>query len=190
MLAESSEKQNICSSSYHLTVGGKINGKSIYCPLHPGPSLKSIYAEKRSVTLRLQRFDGSFRALSKFNFFVCLDIKVRTSLRKGVRMNASLRHGKSATALHKGRSTVGRQIGSTIRLFSDPEVSRKHCTLKWNGSELEVENHSDNGTQVNGRAITGSKRLVNGDLLKVGCTELHVEILEDEQTIESPTAVT
>ena len=104
-------------------------------------------------------------------------------------MNASLRQGSSATALHKGQSTIGRQIGSTVRLFSDQLVSRKHCTLKWNGSELEIENHSDNGTYVNEKKIDASKRLEHGDQLTVGETTFVVEILGDEQMIESPTQI-
>jgi pSer/pThr/pTyr-binding forkhead associated (FHA) protein len=69
---------------------------------------------------------------------------------------------------------LGRQAADLV--IEDPQVSRRHATVRPAGDALEVEDHgSRNGTWVNGARIDGTTRLAPGDRVRVGDTTFEVE---------------
>jgi pSer/pThr/pTyr-binding forkhead associated (FHA) protein len=69
---------------------------------------------------------------------------------------------------------LGRQAADL--LVDDPQVSRRHASVRPAGDALEVEDHgSRNGTWVNGTRIGGPIRLVPGDRVRLGDTIFEVE---------------
>ena len=75
-------------------------------------------------------------------------------------------------------ATIGRSEESDIFLV-DPSVSRNHAVLNITGSAVEVDDlNSTNGTFVNGERITGKRRVVSGDVLTFGNTQMRLEARE------------
>lgn len=73
-----------------------------------------------------------------------------------------------------GRIAVGRLEDNELALAWDPEVSRFHAALECHGGvwTLTDDGISRNGTFVNDERMSGRRRLVDGDLLRVGRTVL------------------
>jgi FHA domain/Protein of unknown function (DUF3662) len=75
-------------------------------------------------------------------------------------------------------ATIGRSEESDIFLV-DPSVSRNHATLKIDGDGAVVDDlGSTNGTFVNGERATGARRVVSGDVLTFGNTQMRLEARE------------
>ena len=70
--------------------------------------------------------------------------------------------------------TLGRRPEADVALPWDPEVSRLHAELECKAGEwmLYDDGFSQNGTYVNGLRIHGRRRLMDGDLLRLGQTTL------------------
>jgi pSer/pThr/pTyr-binding forkhead associated (FHA) protein len=69
---------------------------------------------------------------------------------------------------------LGRQAADLV--IEDPQVSRRHASVRPAGDTLEVEDHgSRNGTWVNGARVDGTARLAPGDRVRVGDTTFEVE---------------
>jgi pSer/pThr/pTyr-binding forkhead associated (FHA) protein len=69
---------------------------------------------------------------------------------------------------------LGRQAADL--LIDDPQVSRRHASVRPAGDALEVEDHgSRNGTWVNGTRIAGPTRLAPWDRVRLGDTAFEVE---------------
>jgi hypothetical protein len=60
-------------------------------------------------------------------------------------------------------------------------IARNHCTLRAPDGEAVVEDHSTEGTFVNGERVRGRARLRIGDRLRVGSLELLAVAVEDER---------
>jgi pSer/pThr/pTyr-binding forkhead associated (FHA) protein len=73
-----------------------------------------------------------------------------------------------------GSLTVGRRLEADVALPWDPEVSRLHAELEFKAGEWTLcdDGFSQNGTYVNGLRIYGRRRLVDGDLLRIGQTAI------------------
>jgi hypothetical protein len=73
-----------------------------------------------------------------------------------------------------GSVTIGRRPEAGVALVWDPEVSRLHAELEFKAGEWTVcdDGFSQNGTYVNGLRIHGSRRLTDGDLLRIGQTTI------------------
>jgi pSer/pThr/pTyr-binding forkhead associated (FHA) protein len=68
---------------------------------------------------------------------------------------------------------LGRQ--ATDLVIDDPQVSRRHASVRPAGDGLEVEDHgSRNGTWVNGARVDGLTRLAPGDRVRLGETTFEV----------------
>lgn len=71
-------------------------------------------------------------------------------------------------------ATIGRE-GSDINL-ADPEVSRRHATIRVEGGQLAIEDlGSTNGTFVNGDRVQGVQSLSEGDEVRLGNTVWRVQ---------------
>ena len=70
--------------------------------------------------------------------------------------------------------TVGRRLEADVPLAWDPEVSRLHAELECKAGEWTLcdDGFSQNGTYVNGLRIHGRRRLIDGDLVKIGQTSI------------------
>lgn len=67
--------------------------------------------------------------------------------------------------------SIGRHAGSDIRI-NHPYVSRQHALIRPTTGGYEVVDASANGTLVNGRSISGCRRLRPGDRLWLGGVSL------------------
>jgi pSer/pThr/pTyr-binding forkhead associated (FHA) protein len=70
--------------------------------------------------------------------------------------------------------TVGRRLEADVALAWDPEVSRLHAELEFKAGEWTLcdDGFSQNGTYVNGLRIHGRRRLMDGDLVRIGQTTI------------------
>ncbi|WP_028062318.1 FHA domain-containing protein [Solirubrobacter soli] len=74
------------------------------------------------------------------------------------------------------RVTIGRRSSCDVALPWDDQVSRVHAELLRMGDAWVVcdDGLSHNGTYVNGRRVHGRRRLIPGDVLRVGASTLTV----------------
>jgi pSer/pThr/pTyr-binding forkhead associated (FHA) protein len=78
----------------------------------------------------------------------------------------------------EGKATIGRSEDSDIFLV-DPSVSRNHAEMDLNVDGPFVRDlSSTNGTFVNGERIEGVRRVLPGDVLTFGNTQLRLEVRE------------
>ncbi|MEA2151142.1 MAG: hypothetical protein QOD69_2972 [Solirubrobacteraceae bacterium] len=87
------------------------------------------------------------------------------------------------------RVAIGRSAGNDISLEWDTEVSRLHAELERLGDEWTAADDglSRNGSFVNGQRISGRHRLRDGDVLRVGRTQIAYRV--PDASVSSPTAV-
>ena len=85
--------------------------------------------------------------------------------------------------IDKDKFLIGRADDCNLRPHSDA-ISRRHCVIINSAKGVGVRDlKSRNGTVVNGKKITGDKRLRNGDLLEVG--PLSFEVVLEKTPAES-----
>jgi pSer/pThr/pTyr-binding forkhead associated (FHA) protein len=76
-----------------------------------------------------------------------------------------------------GRSLVGRGATAAVRM-PVKEMSREHAALIVSADRVILEDlKSVNGTTVNGKAITGTHELAEGDLISFGTIDLRVDFI-------------
>src|ERR687890_137010 len=77
------------------------------------------------------------------------------------------------------RLSVGRGLSNELSLSWDTEVSRLHAELECIAGEWTVSDDglSRNGTYVNGQRVSGRHRLRDGDVIRVGQTQIAGERL-------------
>src|SRR5215212_6322283 len=81
----------------------------------------------------------------------------------------------------RDRLSVGRLAGCELALGWDSEVSRAHALLEQVGGAWTVEDRgSSNGTLVNAVRITGPHVLHDGDVVRVGRTQLVFHAAADD----------
>jgi hypothetical protein len=82
--------------------------------------------------------------------------------------------GQQLLVLGQDRVTIGRQDRSDVPLASDPEASRLHALLENFGGSWTVfdDGMSRNGTFVNGARVRSRRRLSDGDVIRVGSTDI------------------
>ena len=101
--------------------------------------------------------------------------KPRKSVRLVVQQSPSLEEG-SALPLNSAPVTVGRGGQNDLVLQGDEFASARHVRIELRGDGVWVQDlESTNGTYVNGSRVSGSRRLDDGDVLRVGETDLRVE---------------
>ena len=73
--------------------------------------------------------------------------------------------------------TIGRGRGNDLRLDTDQLIGRCQCVIeKREGDYVLIDNHSPNGTLVDGELIT-HRRLSGGEEIIIGQTFLRFELL-------------
>jgi pSer/pThr/pTyr-binding forkhead associated (FHA) protein len=86
----------------------------------------------------------------------------------------SLAHG--ATVELSSPTSVGRGTENGIRIEGDDFVSSRHAQFEVRPDGLWVEDAgSTNGTFVNGARVTTARQLQQGDVVRIGQTDLRVE---------------
>ena len=99
----------------------------------------------------------------------------RRSVRLVVRRSPSLEEGDEFP-LNSAPVTVGRGGENDLVLIGDEFASARHARIEMRGDGVWVQDlESTNGTFVNGSRVAGAQRLGNGDVLRVGETDLRVE---------------
>jgi class 3 adenylate cyclase len=86
--------------------------------------------------------------------------------------------------LSSGKMVIGRMVTSDI-VVNDVAASRRHAELFFDSiTELITINDlkSSNGTYVNRQRITGFYRLHNGDVIRIGQTEMHLAEISNTVT--------
>lgn len=67
-----------------------------------------------------------------------------------------------------GKFTIGRTSKTSLRI-NEGTVSELHASIRWSKSSFRItDEHSTNGTFVNGKRIDGTASLKNGDRIKLG----------------------
>ena len=78
--------------------------------------------------------------------------------------------------LNSAPLTVGRGGQNDLVLAGDDFASARHARIELRGDGVWVQDlESTNGTFVNGSRVAGAQRLDQGDVLRVGETDLRVE---------------
>lgn len=86
-----------------------------------------------------------------------------------------------------GGLTFGRSAENDL-VVQDIEASRFHCKiLPENERLIVVDLESTNGTFLNGKRVSGSSELHDGDAIRIGQLEFFVELLSPTPSVESPT---
>lgn len=73
-----------------------------------------------------------------------------------------------------GRVTIGRSQHADLALSWDAEVSRLHAAVEYLGAHWTIvdDGLSRNGTFVNGDRLVGRRRLMAGDVIRVGTSRV------------------
>jgi len=75
------------------------------------------------------------------------------------------------------RAVLGRGSDCDLTLADDVEISGRHCELVLTGGRVEVRDlGSANGTLLNGASVVARQRIEDGDLIRLGRTELRISI--------------
>jgi pSer/pThr/pTyr-binding forkhead associated (FHA) protein len=73
-------------------------------------------------------------------------------------------------------TTVGRDVGSAIRLERDEFASARHARIEPRADGIWIDDlGSTNGTFVNGARVKGQRALRSGDVIRIGETELQLQ---------------
>lgn len=74
----------------------------------------------------------------------------------------------------RGRVTIGRSPHADLSLSWDAEVSRLHAAVEYLGAHWTIvdDGLSRNGTFVNGDRLVGRRRLMAGDVIRVGTSKV------------------
>jgi DNA-binding winged helix-turn-helix (wHTH) protein len=76
-------------------------------------------------------------------------------------------------ALSEGENVLGRDPNATTLWLDSSTVSRQHARIIVDGSTASIEdNHSKNGTFVNGEPLNGRRLLADGDRIGLGSLTL------------------
>ncbi|WP_213982648.1 type VI secretion system-associated FHA domain protein [Sphingomonas sp. dw_22] len=77
--------------------------------------------------------------------------------------------------LDSGSAVIGRAARVDLAI-AHPLVSSRHCTITGSGASWQLQDSSTNGTTINGRRVTGSQALADGDVIGLGDVEIGVRI--------------
>ena len=101
-----------------------------------------------------------------------------------MRIEEGLSKGKVFTLSAGGVYVIGRDGADVV--INDEKVSRKHAEIGLYGPGAYVlrDLASTNGTWVNGRPVSEKVKLANGNLIRVGDTQLRFSCIEGSIPIQ------
>ncbi|HZH33973.1 MAG TPA: FHA domain-containing protein, partial [Pyrinomonadaceae bacterium] len=83
--------------------------------------------------------------------------------------------------LPSGVITLGRAPDNKISFSSDSNISRYHAEIERRGDNFYlIDLGSRNGTSINGEAVSGERRLQNGDRINLGGSDIEIEFKLNE----------
>jgi DNA-binding winged helix-turn-helix (wHTH) protein len=128
-------------------------------------SLARVVSELRKAVGDDRRDPRVIRTVHRFGYaFVAAVLAEADATLSGF----SLLRGREEIPLREGANVIGRSVGCVVRVDSD-RVSRQHARIVVAGRRATLEDlGSKNGTYLDGRRITGSIALGQGDLIGVG----------------------
>ncbi|MEO6212604.1 MAG: FHA domain-containing protein [Vicinamibacterales bacterium] len=129
------------------------------------------------------------RTVYGFGYRFVGDVKVDAgAIGPGRRVKLCLTFDKREIVLMNGANVVGRAPDATIPIDS-PGVSRYHARIVVSEAEATLEDlGSKNGTYVNGKRITASRRLSGEDEIGIGAIALRFRIAPPTTPTQSLTA--
>ena len=88
--------------------------------------------------------------------------------------------------------SIGREAPCEVVISDDPDLSRRHARLFWNGASWLLEDlSSSNGTFIGefqaARRVSGATEIKDGQIFRVGLTRLRLGSVTDEH-VASATA--
>jgi len=90
---------------------------------------------------------------------------------------AGKEHGRSYHFNLVSKSVIGRDVDCDVSFPEDTEMSGRHFQLALDGNYVEVADlGSTNGTLLNGAPLVTGHRLVDGDMVRAGRTEVRINI--------------
>lgn len=85
--------------------------------------------------------------------------------------------GRSCSVTLSTPLTIGRIEGQGRFKVSDQAASREHAVIFARGKLVYIQdNHSSNHTFLNGRVVKGATKCNSGDVIRVGKTDIHLNI--------------
>ena len=89
--------------------------------------------------------------------------------------------------------SIGRDAACELVISDDPDLSRRHARIFWNGSSWMLEDlHSSNGTFIGefqaARRLSGPTAIKDGHIFRVGLTRLRLGSAEDERVATAAAA--
>ena len=89
--------------------------------------------------------------------------------------------------------SIGRGAPCELVISDDPDLSRRHARLFWNGSSWMLEDlDSSNGTFIGefqaARRLSGPTAIMDGHIFRVGLTRLRLGSAEDERVATAAAA--
>ena len=82
--------------------------------------------------------------------------------------------------------SIGREAPCEVVISDDPDLSRRHARIFWNGSAWMLEDlNSSNGTFIGefqaARRFSGSSEIKDGQIFRVGLTRLRLGVASNER---------
>lgn len=128
----------------------------------PGPALREL---ERRILDQDPTLDPASRPAA--------DLEFTTALRSSLLMGAAeLEVGDRRLTLDRAVTTIGRRASQDV-VVDDARASRAHAAIRSHGGRHVVEDlGSTNGTQLNGAPLVAPQVLADGDVIRIGDTEL------------------
>lgn len=124
--------------------------------------------------LRLKVADESEIALS-----------AATRMKKRLLAIAGPEDGRGFLLPESGVVAIGKDAKQADIILRGMDVERLHCTLKIDGTRIEVVDEGSLNTQVNGRRVS-RQELKPGDVLRIGPHQLRLEMVGWDQDFSTP----
>jgi len=89
--------------------------------------------------------------------------------------------------------SIGRAAPSELVISDDPDLSRRHARIFWNGTSWMLEDlDSSNGTFIGefqaARRVSGPTPIKDGDIFRVGLTRLRLGSAKDKRVATAAAA--
>jgi DNA-binding winged helix-turn-helix (wHTH) protein len=144
-------------------------------------SLTILVAEIRQVLQDDADHPRFIRTVRRFGYGFCAPVvRAAASRTAAAPGQAWVIWGNQSIAVSEGETILGRALDATIR-FDVPGVSRRHARLSVEGATITVEDlHSQNGTYVGGKQISGRAPISDGDEVRLGPVSIVIRLVSPD----------